>query len=186
MKKVALLLTGLALSLVTSAQSTDTCCHSKKHSSFTKGRTPYIYVGPETSLPIFDRSNMRSATYGYSAELGLWGTEKLTTFGLVADFVKQHDTISVNKSLWLGVKGYLTVWQNTNSVYMIYGAPKMLVSKFAGGPNALLEVGINPCYTINKHMLFSFTVCDQIMDMNNNFSKSIWNPGISVGLVIYK
>ena len=41
----------------------------------------------------------------------------------------------------------------------------------------LVEIGINPVFNINKHFLFSFTVCDQVMD------HSEWNFSASAGLV---
>lgn len=189
MKKLALILCSLVIGLTSTAQSSDTCCQ-KKRSPITSGRTPYVYIGVGTGLPVFNKANLQTGSYGYSAEMGLWGTEKSTTFGLVGDFMRQdyikHDTVTTSKSMWLGVKGYLTVLQNSNSVYMIYGSPKMLATKWSGGPNLLMELGINPCYSVNKHILLSVSLCTQIMDMNNNFRKSIWNPGGSIGLVIFK
>jgi hypothetical protein len=127
MKKLTLLLTGLALSLITTAQLSDTCCHKQNHSSFTKGRTPYIYVGPELSFPI------QTASFGYSAEIGLWGTEKATTLGFVGDYLIEDKT----NSFWFGIKGYLTLWQNSNSVYMIYISPKIDEMFSLKSPNLL-------------------------------------------------
>lgn len=191
MKKLALLLCSFAIGFSVMAQ-TDTCCQKQKHhSSITSGRTPYIYIGPETSFPIFNKATMQSGWYGYSAEAGLWGTEKSTTFGLVADFLKQNNQdTTVTKSAWLGVKGYLTVWQNSNSVYMLYASPKTLIQHGVKAFNSnLLELGINPCYTINKHILLSVTFCDQItgsVERNNKATLNLWKPGGSIGLVIFK
>jgi len=187
MKKVALLLLSLTIGFTAPAQS-------KHHSSFTQGRTPYVYGGPGIGFPVFNKSTLQSGCYGWSAEAGFWGIDKPTSYGIVADFLKQDaitasgDTASIAtfKSTWVGIKGYLSLWQNSNVCYMIYAAPKILVSKWQGGPNALLEIGINPCLTVNKHVLLSITLSDQIMNIDNNFSKSIWNLGGSVGLVILR
>jgi hypothetical protein len=186
MKKAALLLLSLTIGFTTTAQS--------KHSSFIQGRSIYLSVGPETSFPIFNKSTLQSGCYGWSAEAGFWGITKPTGYSIVVDFLKQDaitasgDIASINtfKSTWIGIKGYLTLWQNSNTCYMVYAAPKILVSKWEGRSNALFEIGINPCFNINKHILVSLSLCDQIMDVDNNFCKSIWNLGGSAGIVILR
>jgi hypothetical protein len=65
-----------------------------------KGSTPYIYVGPETNFPL------QTVAFGHSFEAGLWGTTKATTFGFVADFLKDGSTLD----FWF-VKGHLTFWR---------------------------------------------------------------------------
>ena len=81
---------------------------------------------------------------------------------------------------WLGVKVYGTIYQTKSSSYMIYIAPKTNIT------NGLVEIGFNPNYEINKHMLMSVSLSDQIYNDGNKFDKSIWHPGISIGLVIYR
>jgi len=181
MKKLALFLIGTAMSLLSYGQtmekdyykhvSGDTAkpcvkC-STKSTSFMSGRTIYVYGGVSAMMPPTD--------YGYSFEAGIWGTTKLTSFAVTADIMKSTQN-------WFGVKAYLTAYQNSNAAYYLYAAPKVDNALTHG----LLEIGFNPCYTMNKHMLMSVTICDQIFNDNNKFDKSIWHPGISVGIVLLK
>jgi len=173
MKKVALLLLGLSLSTFTFAQ-VDSCkkCETK-HLGIANGKTPYISGSFLSS----------SVPFSYSAEAGLWGTTSNTSFGVVADFLRD----GTNTTHFLGIKWYQTFYQNKTSCYMVYLAPKANLDYSKSSPvQSLLEVGINPNYEINKHMLMSVSFCDQIYNDANNFNKSIWHPGISVGVVIFK
>ena len=179
MKKIAMFLIGVSMSFMATAQThVDTtakpCDRCPKitpaksaDKKFMHGRTIYVYGGVSAMIPPTD--------YGYSFEAGVWGTTKLTSFALTADIMKSTQN-------WFGIKAYLTAYQNSNSAYYLYAAPKVDNMLQHG----LLEIGFNPCYNINKHMLMSVSLCDQIYNDNNKFDKSIWHPGISVGLLLFR
>ena len=182
MKKVALVLLGLAMSFMTFAQETMVVTPLKK-GGFMSGRTIYLSGSWDCALP--------PTNWGYSVEGGIWGKDKVTSFGVDVDFMKtiptnkKADTL-IEKSIWFGPKGYLTIWQNSHQQYYVYLNPK-IDTKLS---HTLLEVGINPCYVMNKHMLASISLYDQIWDdhsvSGNNFTQSIWHPSISIGIVIIK
>ena len=207
MKKLALILCSLAIGFTTIAQtmekgyydyvSKDTCksCYNQ-HKRYMDGRAIFISGSLTTYTPGYIPTN-----YGTSFEIGVWGTEKKFSYSIVGDFMNNIDTFinkndSSSKSIiaisrFIGIKGYYTFFSNKNSSYMIYIAPKFC---FAGGQNNLLEIGLNPNYSINKYMLLSLSLSNQIYKVDNpgnkpsggNFNESIWHPGISVGRVIYR
>lgn len=195
MKKIAMLLFGMSMTFISPAQTMEKSYYNyvsgadtikvpvKKSHNITNGKTPYIYAGVGASMPPY--------SYGYSVETGLWGIESPVSFGITADLVhnantyhiKNNDSVIVDKYMtyWFGFKVYGTIYQNKTSCYMLYVAPKTDIT------HGLIEIGFNPNYTINKHMLMSVSLSDQIFQpINNKFSDGIWHPGISVGLVIYK
>jgi hypothetical protein len=199
MKKIAMLLFGMSMAFMSPAQTMEKSYYNyvsgadtikvpvKKSRNVTNGKTPYIYAGVGASMPPY--------SYGYSFEAGLWGIESPISFGLTADIgysgsksnpSTSKDTILVDRKMthWIGFKVYGTVYQNKSSCYMVYIAPKTDVTHKL--TYNLVEIGINPNYTINKHMLMSISLSDQIYNDGNKFDKSIWHPGIGVGLVIYK
>lgn len=185
-----MLLLGAAMSIMSYGQTmeksyynhvsgADTCSVSvKQHTRFMDGRTIYTYVGGSLSIP---PSNVN---FGSSFEVGAWGTSKMTSYGATLDIMRHTDN-PVKQQIWFGVKGYLTVWQNSNSMYFLYAAPKM--SMYENTTYGLVEIGFNPCYAVNKHMLMSVTICDQIFQpTDNKFTNGIKNFGASVGLIIYR
>lgn len=173
MKKITILLAGLAMSVLSMAQDS-----IKVKNGIMHGRTIYAYGGGSATMP--------TTTYGYSLEAGLWGTSKPTSFAVTTDLMKTLPNTS-SLTTWVGVKAYLTVLEYKTSWYYVYAAPKVsIISKDNKMSQGLLEIGFNPCYSINNHMLMSVTLCDQIINVNNKFDKSIWNPGFSVGLLFYK
>lgn len=195
MKKLAMLLLGVSMAFMSPAQTMEKSYYNyvsgadtikvpvKKSHKITNGKTPYIYAGVGASIPTY--------SYGYSFEAGFWGIESPISFGLVADIgysggktssSDYNDTVLVSRKMthWIGIKWYQTFYQTKTSCYMFYLSPKIGLEKNdKGNYPGLLEIGINPNYAINKHMLMSVSVYDQIL-------RDIWNPGISVGLVIYK
>ena len=180
MKKVALVLLGLAMSCMTYAQD---FVMAPVKQGFMSGRTIYLSGTWDCGLP--------PTNLGYSVEGGVWGTTKVTSFGIDVDFMKtipsnkKSDTL-VQKSTWFGPKGYLELFHTSSSQYYIYLSPKVDVKL----QHTLLEVGFNPCYEINRHMLATISLSDQIWEdksiKGNNFNQSIWHPGFSIGLLIYK
>jgi hypothetical protein len=196
MKKLAMLLLGVSMSFMSTAQTMEKSYYNnvsgadtgklpiKKSHSITNGKTPYIYAGVGASMPTY--------SYGYSFEAGMWGIESLTSFGLVADIgyggskyssSSNYDSISISNKMthWLGIKWYQTFYQTKTSCYMAYLSPKISLEKNENGNySGLMEIGINPNYTINKHMLMSVSLYNQIFKLKQ------FNPGISVGLVIYR
>ncbi len=162
MKKLSLLVILLAYSLFACAQD---CPADSKRSAIREGRTWYGSLSIGSSTP-------PHPIFGYGAEFGLWGTTKPTTIGLTFDACRPEGEKTM--SYWLGCKGYLTLFGTDKAVFMVYGAPKVNMDGFKPG---LLELGINPCFNINQHLLFSFSVCNQVM------KKSEWNFGGSIGLV---
>lgn len=170
MKKVLTLLLGLSMSVSSIASSKDSCCQQK---GLMKGRTIYVSGSYSTCFP--------PLTYGASVEAGLCGISKNTSFAIVMDFMRTTDSLIneksfVSKSKWIGVKGYLTFYENDNSCYFIYLSPKISLGN--SPTKGLLEIGINPNFNINKHILLSPSICDQILE------NSTWNPGGSIGITI--
>ena len=127
--------------------------------------------------------------YGLTFEAGVWGTDKPTSLGLDVDWLKQSgvtttDTVTHKSSttkprfLYIGPKVYLTVLNDKRSCWMVYMSPKFNVLSL---PNSeLLEVGINPCFSLNKHFIVSMAVCNQFT------RTATWNLGGSFGIVLIK
>lgn len=170
MKKIKLLLAGIFLTLSVFGQEkilTDST-KQKNQCALIKGRELYLGLSAGSSTP-------PHPSYDLGGEIGFWGISKPTTIALTFDAVRQD---SVNKySHWLGIKPYLTLFGTEKASFMVYLAPKIEMEDFT---KVLLEIGINPVFNINKHILFSFSVCDQIMSHSN------WNFGGSLGLVFIK
>lgn len=162
MKKLSLLVILLVASLLAFSQDYP---NIHKKSAIREGRTWYGSLSIGSSTP-------PHPTFSYSGEFGLWGTTKPTTLGLTFDACRPEEEKKM--SYWVGVKGYLTLFGTDKAVFMVYASPKVSMDGFKPG---LLELGINPCFNINKHLLFSFSVCDQVM------KHSEWNFGGSIGLV---
>lgn len=162
MKKTSLLTILLVSSLFARSQDCPEVC---KKSPIKEGRTWYGSLSIGSSTP-------PRPTFSYSGEFGLWGTTKPTTIGLTFDACRPEGENKI--SYWAGIKGYLSLFGSDKAVFMVYASPKVNLDLFKPG---LLELGINPCFNINKHLLFSFSVCNQIMQ------KSEWNFGGSIGFV---
>jgi hypothetical protein len=197
MKKIAMLLLGVSLAYMSPAQTMEkdyynhlrgdsSRCEPCKHKRFMDGRAIFVSGSLSTFTPGY-----APTTYGSSFEAGIWGTTKSFSYSVVGDFMNTIDKIDSNvlkhRTTYLGIKGYYTFYSTSTTSYMVYLAPKLCVQ---GNPNekgnGLLEVGLNPNYSINKYMLLSLSLCDQIYNDDNKFDKSIWHPGISIGVVIYR
>lgn len=163
MKKI-LLFIGLTLSTTIMAQDIT-------NKGLTNGRTIYMYIGNSVSLP--------PSIYGYSFEMGIWGKTKPTSIAIIGDFMKTLNSDINNTSI--GLKGYLKISNRKNITYL-YLSPKINLNNKKG----LLELGYNPCFEINKHILLSVSIFDQIINVDNKFDKSIYNPGFGIGLLIHK
>jgi hypothetical protein len=172
MKRLKLLFVGSFLTLTAFGQykviaPTDTI-QPKKQCALVRGRALYIGLGVGSSTP-------PHPSYDFGGEIGFWGMSKPTTLALTFDAVRQD---SLKKySHWIGIKPYLTLFGTEQALFMVYIAPKIQTEDLK---KVLLEIGINPVFNINKHVLFSFSVCNQVM------KHSEWNFGGSIGLVIIK
>ena len=170
MKKTGLLLFFLLFSLTLLAQGPgkDSFQTSLHKVALFEGRSPYIAFGIGSSTP-------PHPSYDIGGELGLWGTKKPTTLGLTFDAVRSEEANFFNH--WIGIKPYLTIFGTDKASFMVYIAPKVETEDLK---KILLEIGINPVFNINKHFLFSFSVCDQV------WSHSEWNFGGCIGIVYIK
>lgn len=137
----------------------------------TTGRRPFVYLGS-------GYANTNTLLSGFSGELGVWGTTKVTSYSVTFDVVNQP---SVNTSYWVGIKPYFTAFDNGKISYMLYFQPKFNVNN--EGLNIkerLIEVGFNPNYTVSNNVLLGLTFGGQI-DKTNAFY-----PFVGIGFIILK
>lgn len=204
------MLLGAAMSIISYGQTmeksyynhvsgADTCnkCIKRTHTRFMDGRALFVSGSLSTFTPGY-----APLTYGSSFEAGVWGTTKSTSFSVVGDFMnnidKKDTTTSISTSRLIGLKSYYTFYSTKTSCYMVYLSPKMWYQDEVGKGSTktsmkgsmMLEVGLNPNYQINKYMLLSLSLSNQIYKdgegQGGSFTKSIWHPGISIGVVIYR
>jgi len=203
MKKIAMLLLGVSLAYMTPAQTMEkdyynhlrgdsSRCELCKHKRFMDGRAIFVSGSLSTFTPGY-----APTSYGSSFEAGIWGTTNPFSFSVVGDFMHGMDslknidsTLHIHSSKLIGIKGYWTFYSTKTASYMFYLAPKIWIQDPYRNGSLLLEVGVNPNYEINKYMLLGLSLSNQIYKdgaaVGGSFTQSIWHPGISIGLVIYR
>jgi hypothetical protein len=141
--------------------------YSQTKNSLVEGRRPFVFAGSSMDP---------SKNLSLSAEAGVWGISKATSYSLTFDAVT-NTGVETPYTYWVGVKPYFTIFDNGKISYMLYVMPKFNTKDFSQN---IIEFGFNPNYTINDNILLALTMGNQVT------SVSQWNMFFGAGFIFLK
>ena len=118
-----------------------------------KSSTPYIGLGQGFS---FDKDNNTYSTT--TLEGGSWGIDRITTYGLTFDYMK-NISVQSKSEIYLGFKPYIYFFNKDNFSLFTYFMPKFKVPQKDQSFSYLFEGSLGANWAINKYMLqYGFSV----------------------------